>query len=427
MKPINRRSFAAAALSPALLLHASPGDAVHLAVAGVRGRGKDHIRSFSRVPGVVIDTICEVDERLWAPIGKMVEELTGRRPRFEADLRRVLERPEIDAVTLATPNHWHALGAIWACQAGKDVYVEKPVSHSIGEGRKIVQAALRYKRIVGAGTQHRSGPAVGQAIEFLRSGRLGKLYMARCPVFRAREPIAATPESPVPAGVHYDLWLGPAPWLPFRQSRFHYNWHWHWATGNGETGNNGPHYADIARWGLGKSEHPVRTISSGGLNGVTSDQETPNTQLSILEYADGTRLQLDVRGHYTYGEDALRMGIFFFGSEGWMRCSTTSWATFFGRRNEPGPTAADAPGTEQSHLHAANFIAALRSRDASRLAAPILDGHLSTSLCHLGNLAYRTGRTLRFEPATETFPGDPEASALLSRAGRAPFTIPEQV
>ncbi len=428
-KTLPRRSFLTTAglLAPSLFRGAgSPGETVHLAVTGVRGRGKDHIRHFAKVPGVSIDTICEVDERLWPGIAKLVQDVTGRTPKLEADIRRVLEDKQIDAISIATPNHWHALGAVWACQAGKDVYVEKPVSHSIAEGRKIVEAGRKYNRVVAAGTQHRSSESLQQAMELLHAGKLGRIYMVRCPVFRAREPIALTPESPVPQGVHYDLWLGPAAWQPFRVSRFHYNWHWHWNTGNGETGNNGPHYADIARWGLGKYEHPRRVSSTGGLDGVQSDQETPNTQLSVLEYSDGVRLQLDVRGLYTNREDGVGMGVIFYGSEGWMRTGTNNFATFFGRKHEPGPQAKDTAAV-QPEPHFANFIECVRSRNTDKLNASILEGHLSTTLCHLGNIAYRTGRTLLFDSESERFPGDAEANSHLSRPGRYPFYMPEQV
>ncbi len=433
MEPINRRSFArrmggaAAAVLPAFAANAkSPNDTIRIAVIGARGRGKDHIRHFAKVPGVSIEAVCDVDERLWDGASKVAEEATGRKPRMEADIRRLLEDKNIDAVSIATPNHWHALAAIWACQAGKDVYVEKPVSHDISEGRKIVEAARKYNRVVAAGTQHRSSESLQQAMELLHSGKLGKIYMARCVVFRPRERIEYTRESAIPAGVHYDLWLGPAPWRPFRLSRFHYNWHWFWDTGNGETGNNGPHYSDVARWGLQKYEHPRKIFSSGSIDGFETDQETPNTQLSIYEYADGTRMQMDVRGLYTNDEDGMGMGVFFYGSEGWMRTGVRSFSTFFGRKNEPGPKA-DETKPPQPDPHFTNFIQCVRSRKSEDLRAEILEGHLSTSICHLGNIAYRTGRALKFDSASETFPGDAEANSYLSSPGRYPFRVPDKV
>jgi predicted dehydrogenase len=342
-------------------------------------------------------------------------------------MHKLFDDKSIDAVSNGLGDRWHALSTIWACQAGKDVYVEKPVSHNIWEGRKIVEAAARYGRVVQAGTQARSENGVRQALELVHSGKLGKIHTVRCPIFRPRERIARTVESAIPAGVHYDLWLGPAPWRPFRLSRFHYNWHWFWDTGNGETGNNGPHYADVARWGLQKYEHPRRVFSSGGLDGFDTDQETPNTQLSVLEYADGVRLQLDVRGLYTNTEDGMGMGVIFYGSEGWLRTDLTEWASYFGRKNEPGPRGRAPETVPPPHPHFVNFIECVRSRKTENLNAAILEGHLSTSLCHLGNIAYRTGRTLRFDSAPETFPGDAEANALLSRQYRYPFVVPEKV
>ncbi len=403
-----------------------PNDRVNLAVVGIRGRGKDHIRNFAKIPHARVDTLCDVDERLWPEAAELAEQATGQRPRFQGDLRRVLDDKSIDAVSLALPNHWHALACVWACQAGKDVYLEKPGSHNLWEGRKTVEAANKYNRIVQIGTQYRSRPGIRAAMDFLHAGKLGKLYMVRAVVFRPRERLERRAEAPAPNGVAYDLWLGPAPWRPFNPGRFHYNWHWFWDTGNGETGNNGPHAMDLARWALHKYEHPARIQSMGGLDGWDSFQETPNSQISVLEYAGGERVQLEVRNLYTNAEDGVGEGLFFYGSEGWMRTNYGSWATFFGRKHEPGPAGAPEP-RPLPEPHFENFLHAVRTRNRDLLHARIEEGHLTSAMCHLANIAYRTRRTLVFQSDREEFPGDAEANSYLRRRYRYPYVMPDPV
>ena len=449
MASITRRKFVkqvgagtAGAVAVAPFLKAGPAkasanDTVNVAVMGIRSRGSDHAASFAKLPNVNVAALCDVDERLFPKAIANVEEIAGKRPKTETDIRRVLDNKEIDAISIAAPNHWHALATIWGCQAGKDVYVEKPVSHNISEGRKMVESARKYDRIVQVGTQSRSLPIIQSAMDFLHAGKLGKLYMVKCVVFRPRESLGNKTNSPVPAGVHYDLWRGPAPWRPFNENRFHYNWHWFWDTGNGETGNNGPHYTDMARWALQKYEHPRKIQSMGGYDIFNSDQETPNTQLSMMEYADGTRVQIEVRGLYTNGEDGMTMGMLIFGSEGWMHLGSESWATYFGRKNQPGEhrsekeekaqAKASGKGDNEDTLHFANFVNCVRSRKREDLTAGILEGHLSTAMCHLSNIAYRTGRQVIFDPANENFSGDAEANSYLTREYRYPFVVPERV
>ena len=449
MKEVNRRQFvkqtgaatagliAAAPLLRTGVARASANDTINVAVMGIRSRGSDHAANLARLPNVNVAVLCDIDERLFPKALANVEEIAGKRPKTETDIRRVLENKEIDVVSIAAPNHWHALGTIWACQAGKDVYVEKPASYNISEGRKMVEAARKYGRIVQVGTQSRSEPIIQSAMDFLHAGKLGKLYMVKCVIFRPRESLGYKPNSPIPAGVHYDLWRGPAPWRPFNENRFHYNWHWFWDTGNGETGNNGPHYTDMARWALQKYEHLKKIHSVGGYDVFQSDQETPNTQLSILEYADGTRVQIEVRGLYTNSEDGMTMGLLIYGSEGWMHLGGDSWATYFGRKNEPGEhrstkeEGAPAKGAKKTENedtpHFANFVACVRSRKQEDLNTDILEGHLSTSMCHLSNIAYRTGREVTFDSANENFPGDAEANSYLSREYRYPFVVPEKI
>jgi len=247
-------------------------DRVRVAVCGLHGRGKDHLDGFSRVPNVEIAALCDVDENV---LRKRLGEVGGK-PQAYVDIRKLLEDKSIDAISIATPNHWHSLMSIWACQAGKDVYVEKPCSHNLWEGGHLVRAAEKYNRVVQHGTQIRSAPAIEEAIKGLREGVLGEVYMARGLCFKRRDTIGHASEEAVPAGVHYDLWTGPAPLKPFTRNRFHYNWHWSWDTGNGDLGNQGVHQIDVARWGLGV-KFPNRVSAVGGHFMFDDDQQTPNT------------------------------------------------------------------------------------------------------------------------------------------------------
>ena len=416
----------------------TPSDTVNVAVIGIRSRGTQHAVSFAKVPNTRVVALCDIDERLFPQSLDELEKAGGGKARTETDIRRLLEDKSIDAVSIATCNHWHALAAIWACQAGKDVYVEKPVSHNIWEGRKIVEAARKYDRIVQVGSQNRSNQTVQQCMDFIHSDKLGDIYMVKCVIFNPRESFGRGKVAPVPAGVHYDLWVGPAAWQPFNEARFHYNWHWFWNTGGGETANNGPHYTDFARWALQKYEHPKKIQSMGGYYAFDCEQETPNTQMSVMEYADGKIVQIEVRGLYTNKEAEENMGVLFFGTEGWMKLGRGAWSTYFGRKDEPGPTsdnyneatsgykAHDVRAVENSP-HFENFIQAVRSHKREDLTAEILEGHLSATMCHLPNIAYRLGRTVEFDSATETFPGDAEAQAMVSREYRFPYVVPENV
>jgi len=420
-------------------------DEITMAVVGIHGQGKSHLRCFAGIPGVRVKTICEIDERLWPQVRKFARELGIEKIHFEYDIRRVLDDKDIDAISIATPDHWHALMTIWACQAGKDVYVEKPVSHNVWEGRKAVEAARKYNRIVAAGTQQRSYPHVQKAVELLRNGVIGDVYMAKGLCFKPRDSIGHKPDGPVPPGVHYDLWLGPAPLRPFNENRFHYNWHWFWDYGCADIGNQGVHEMDTARWGLGKTTLPRKIHCVGGYYAFDSDQETPNTQLATFEWEDGTILQFEVRGLYTNTEDGIRIGNLFFGTEGWMHADITGFRTYLGRKNEPGPSM-DAvvvselagiggpQGFRESHfhtssriLHRENFIKAVRSRNPADLNADILEGHLSSALCHLANISYRLGRELLFDAHNERFVGDEQADGYLKRWYRHPFVVPEEV
>ncbi|MBE9510240.1 MAG: Gfo/Idh/MocA family oxidoreductase [Bacteroidetes bacterium] len=417
----------------------SPNDRINIAVVGIRSRGAEHCRQFSQIPNVRVTTICDVDERLFPKAVNEIKEFSGEKPKTVVDFREILEDESIDAVSLATPDHWHALHSIWACQAGKDVYVEKPVSYTIDEGRKMVEAARKYKRVVQVGTQSRSDHITKEAIKFLQEGKLGDIYLARGVYYGPRESIGHKPDSDIPEGVNWGLFLGPAPYRPFNENRFHYTWHWFWDTSTTDMGNNGIHIMDKARWGMNKRVHPVKVHCSGGYFVFDSDQETPNTQVVVYEYDDGTLVECEIRNLYTNLEQDMRVGNFFYGSEGWMYLKSGEFRTYFGRKNEPGPfLSAKDIKTDSSELdrkgvhagidpHFVNFINSVRSRKWQNLNADILEGHMSTAMCHMANISYRTGRALNFNPYSETFIDDADANNYLTRQYRYPHVLPDKI
>ncbi|HET7697628.1 MAG TPA: Gfo/Idh/MocA family oxidoreductase [Vicinamibacterales bacterium] len=416
----------------------SPNETINVAIIGLRGdnkghptwtargRGQDHYQHLAAIPNVRITHVVDVDERHFGDSLSFVRGKWGGDPKTETDFRRILDNREVDAVTIAAPDHWHALMTIWACQAGKDVYVEKPVSHNLVEGRRMIEAARRYGRVVAVGTQRRSSAALARAVQFVREGGLGTLYGGKTIMYRYRDPIGVATNGPVPPGVHYDRWLGPAPARPFNANHFHYHWHWFWEYGTSDLGNTGVHSIDAARWLLGKDEHPRTAHSMGGLHeaGAPTDQVTPNTQQASWQYADGTQLQCEVRNWYSGPPEA--QGIFIFGSKGWMRVGDDGAQVYFGRKNEPGPklTVEKEPDAGQAHFE--NFIGCIRTRQPQNLGATIADGHLSTALCHLGNISCRLRRSVTFDGTKERFVGDEEADALLGRTYRAPYLLPER-
>src|SRR5438876_2069984 len=284
---MDRRKFfisTAAAAAASSTVFGSPNDTIRVATIGLRGRGKDHIKEITGQPNVELVALCDVDKNILEDRGAALEKQTGKKPQLFSDYRKLLEDKSIDAISIATPNHWHTLMAIWACQAGKDVYVEKPCSHNLWEGGQLVRAAAKYNRIVQHGTQSRSDPAVMEAVKKMREGLLGEVYLSRGLCFKWRDSIGHTPISPVPAGVDYDLWTGPAPARPFTRNHFHYNWHWFWAYGNGDLGNQGVHQMDVARWGLGLG-FPNKISAVGGHVTFDDDQETPNVLNCAFEYS----------------------------------------------------------------------------------------------------------------------------------------------
>ena len=397
-----------------------PNEELRVACVGFNGQGQGHIRTHANARHVRVVTLCDIDENQWPKGLKIVEEAKAPKPKTEFDICRVLDDRTVDAISVATPNHWHALATVWACQAGKDVYVEKPSSHNIFEGRKQIEAARKYKRIVEHGTQNRSAGAVREAMKLLHEGVIGEVYMARALCYKNRGSIGVhEDEDAPPPGVHYDIWLGPAPQRKFNQNRFLYRWHWNWDYGNGDIGNQGVHQMDIARWGLNR-KLPVRVSSMGGRFTYDDQGQTPNTQVSALQYEDGAMLVFEVRGRPTHDEWGVGVGNLFYGSKGYMAIRKNSFETKID--GEPGPK---GEGGSENHIH--NFHKAMRSRNVADLNADIEEGHYSSALCHLANISYRLGRSLQFDPKAERFNSDSEANAMLTRKYRHPYVVPEKV
>ncbi len=418
---------------------------ITMAVIGIRGRGMSHIDGWGTLKdnrNVFLKTLCDVDENLYPERVKRVQDLVGTKPLIEWDMRKVFDDKEIDAVSIATPNHWHALATVWAAQAGKHVYCEKPASHNVYEGKKMIEAARKYNVRVQIGFQNRSIANVIEAIKFLHDGGIGDVYMAKGNCYKPRDSFGIAEDSLPPEGLHYDMWLGPAQWRAYNEKRGHYNWHWHWNTGNGDTGNQGPHQFDIARWGLNKNEHPVTIASTGGIYGIDPkecSQETPNTQTSLFTYEDGKVLEFETRGRYTNSESSLniKIGNMFYGTEGYMEVNGGTWKAFHEREKEPfasssketsdvpkDPTFRAAPGGTE---HYANFIDAIRSGNNYDLHCDVREGVFSSDLPSLANIAYRLKRQLTFKGSYEKFANDPEADMMLTRNYRRPYIVPDEV
>ena len=435
---------------------------IRIGVCGLRYRGLFHMRAWSQIPGVELAALCDVDENVLRWRLRTAEAMGLPRPQAYTDPRRMLDAAQLDAVSIATPNHWHSLLAIWCCQAGKDVYVEKPCCHTLWEGRQLVAAVKKYGRICQHGTQSRSHRAVRQAIATLRAGTLGELYMGRALIYKWRPSIGHAPVQPVPAGVNYDLWTGPARLLPFTLNRFHYNWHWQWNTGNGELGNQGPHQLDIARWGL-DVVYPRRVSAFGGKFLFHDDQQTPNVLSCLYEFAthDGKRklLEAEVRGWVTNHEAGIgaprhpgiaarppanvpdlsrfigdddrlplgpvphspsTVGNLFYGEKGYLRLDgNRRFQCLLGPEQQPGPSGSGGGN------HFLNFIDAVRAHNPRLLHAPIEEGLASVALVHLANASYRTGQTLELEPDSWNVIGNPLAAELLRGEYRSPYQVPK--
>jgi predicted dehydrogenase len=445
---------------------AGSDETLRVAVVGVKGRGANHLAEFLKMKDVEVVAVVDVDPRVAEGPIRSVEKKVGKPPAFYKDARKMLEDKSIDAVSIATTDHTHALLSIWAMQAGKHVYVEKPVSHNIFEGRKTVEAARKYKRVCQSGHQYRSMEGNQTAMAFLRAGNLGKIRLARGIHYGRRGSIGKKLDGTPPEGVDYDLWLGPAPVRPFNPNRFHYNWHWFWDYGASDLTANGVHHIDLLRWGLGKKGLARRVVSAGGRYGYEDDAETPNTQIAWYDYGDG-EIVLEVRGLDTPPYRNVRTGLFFEGEGGVMVKPTLVSATVFDRDGKEVRTFAGGGGD-----HFRNFVDAIRSGKPSDLAADIEEGHVSAALCHMAQASYRLGTSrpmtaeptfrgieaagetfermrkhledegikadsatvqmgpiLEFDPASERFTGNDAANRdlLTRREYRKPFVVPDEV
>lgn len=429
---LEKSLFATAAISFAgsAKLHAADTDAnanqqkLRVAVIGVKGRGGSHIQGFGSRPDCEIAALVDVDEAILNNRADEIEKKTGKRPATYSDMRKCFEDKTIDIASIATPNHWHSLAAIWAIQAGKDVYVEKPVSHNVSEGRRVVEAARKYKKIVQTGTQSRSNPGMREAIDFVHKGGIGEVKLARGLCYKPRGSIGPKGNYDIPASVDYDIWSGPAEKKALSRKSLHYDWHWMWDYGNGDLGNQGIHQMDIARWGLGEMNLGESVLSYGGRFGYEDAGETANTQVSIHEFAGGKRLVFEVRGLKTapfqipYKDGDTQkftessVGVIFYGSEGYMVIPSYSGGTVLDKNGVPTGVTFKGGGDEN---HFANFVNAVRSRKHEDLNADILDGHLSSALCHIGNISYRLGSPMLVKDINAKFSGDAEAQETLDR------------
>ncbi len=427
-------------------------DRINVAVIGIRGQGLSHISEYQALKDVEVVALCDVDENLFPErVKSRYKDRNLREPLLYTDLRKLLENKDIDAVSVVTPNHWHALASIWAIQAGKHVSVEKPCCHTFHEGKKLVEAARKYRKVVQDGAEQRSNPCAQSAVKFIKEGHLGEVYLAKGLCYKWRDTIGRFPDGyrepysrDYMAKVNYDIWLGPAPERPFNVNRFHYNWHWHWDYGNGDMGNQGVHEMDVARWGLGV-KLPTKITALGGHFLFDDAQETPNTLMAVFEFPnpdgagdkkkilefetrhwmtnpEGDHLGLEDNKTNTYMTSSENViGNIFYGSKGYMQKDVNHWQTFMGRERAKG-----ASGKGLGN-HYQNFIDAIRSDNPDLLTAPIEEGFYSCALVHLANISYRLGRTLDFDPVTMQFINDNEANQMLTKEYRKPFVLPEVV
>lgn len=435
MKQITRRVFMKSSIATGLTL-AMPfsrvrgaNNDIRAAVVGFRGHGRTHINAYLKIPGVRVVALCDADRDILA---RGLSEFKARDQKVDAytDVRELLEDKSIDIISTATPNHWHALVTVWACQAGKDVCVEKPVSHNIFEGRKMVEAARKYNRIVQADLDLRSNEGLSEAIQYIQQGQLGAIEVVRGFCYKRRKSMGkVSGPQKVPKSVDYSLWCGPAPMEPLMRKNLHYDWHWVWSTGCGEIGNNGPHQLDVCRWVLGKRQLPKQVMSIGGRFGYDDDGQTPNTQIAIFDY-ETVPIIYEVRGLPTRKGDS-NMDIY--------RATSSSGVVMRSGRLSPSPNTGVVVQCENGYVDLtelvaynkngrqikrfksnspgpqASFINAVRSRKISDIKTDILEGHLSTCLCHMGNISYRIGKESSKEQIKEVIRGDKDSLEAFER------------
>jgi predicted dehydrogenase len=453
MHPLTRRSLfgCAAAIATAQFPILGANDRVNVGQVGIGGRGRNHLDYYMGLdPDSRIAAVCDVNQAGRERGMAQVQKLKGYAPRQFEDMRAMFESKDIDAVSITTPNHWHALSAIWACQAGKDVYVEKPASHNIFEGQQMVAAARKYGRIVQVGSQSRSIAHKIRAVQLLRDGVIGQVYHARGLCYRRRFSIGHTPEEPVPAGLDWDRFLGPAQYRPYSKNRFAYNWHWFWDTGNGDIGNQGIHEMDICLWGLGRGGWPLTAVSTGGKYVWKDDQETANMQTAEFDFGDAV-LTYEVRNLPTPTEGGAPIkpnhtGNIFFGESGFLVVDSEGFQVYKSAASQLSHEAvsqAGAGGLEKYEKtmdeklveqqawatppHIKNFLDAVRSRDYRQLHADVATGVRSAAFVHLANISLRTGRKLTIAQSSGRIAADDQAEAMRTRDYREPYVVGMQV
>lgn len=449
----SRRTFLKTSTAAAVSAAAAPivaenvrgaNERIRIGLVGLGGRMHSHVAALAELAepmNIEIAAICDCDQQKLAEAEKHYPQLAGKKLLRYSEQRKLFEDKSIHAVSFSTQDHWHALQTIWACQAGKDVYIEKPPSHNIWEGRKMVEAARKYGRIVQVGTQCRSSPNIIEGIRKLREGIIGDVYMARGMTYKIRGHLGKHKPTQPPPGLDWDAWVGPAEMVEYSPF-MHRRWYWISNFASGDTANQTVHDIDIIRWGLGLETAPTKVQSMGGRfpPAADDDADTPNTQTFSCQWEGKDLLvTFEIRHWYTPSEAGFRdqypfvdhsnvVGVIFFGTKGYMIIPDySSYRTFFGSKCEPGPYAHTPGEPMMDKEHFANWIQAMRSRKPEDLTADILTGHLSCSICHLAKIAYKLGRTIQFDPKTEQFPGDEEANRLLKRKYRPPYIVPEQV
>ena len=470
--PKSRRFFLGAMTAAAASRVWGANDKINVGIVGLGGRGSNHVDIYARMPEARVAGLCDIDQSARERAQTRLKNDGGDPAKEFEDMRQMFADPGVEAVSIATPNHWHALAAIWAMKAGKDVYGEKPACYNIYEGAKMLQVQRDTKRIMQIGSQHRSTPFKIKAMAALHEGLIGKLYMTKGLCFKRRPSIGHTADSPTPAGVNWDLFLGPAPMRPFNEKRFKYYWHWFWDTGNGDIGNQGVHEMGIARWALSDPDWPKTAMAFGGKYGIDDDTETPNTLIAGFKYGD-RELVFEVRGMTTNGEGVRQgrvvtagpagrggrgpgappaqgaappaappaapaptqvgpasnpinvgVGNLFYGSEGWAAMSDQGFQAYKGESSELIMEERPQRGADNTTmLHMQNFLACVRSRNEKELHDPLSNAILSADLCHLANISYRVGRKLTIEDGPK-FTGDAEATKMITRAVyRKPYVV----
>ena len=452
--PKTRRFFLGALTAASAVRVWGANDKVNVGIVGLGGRGTTHLNNYTGLSQAQVVALCDVNQAARERAQATLSKKSLERAREFQDMREMFADQKVEAVSVATPNHWHVLSAVWAMKAGKDVYGEKPACYNIYEGMRVIQVQRETKRIMQVGSQHRSWPFKVKAMAALQQGLVGKLYMTKALCYKLRPSIGHTLDTPTPPGINWDLFLGPAPMRPFNEKRFAYYWHWFWDTGNGDIGNQGVHETGLARWALGDPVWPKTATAFGGKFGIDDDTETPNTLTAGFNYGE-QQLVVEVRGRTTNGEgvrqarvvtagpmappppaptqvgpvnNPLNVGVggLFYGSDGWAAMSDQGFQAYKGDSSElimeerPAPGAGDPTG-----LHMQNFLECVRSRREQDLHDPIANSVPSADLCHLANISYRVGRVLKIEPGpVPKFTGDAEATKMVTRpVYRKPYEV----